>query len=49
VWKGPQGPKFTDADPEAIAKALEESRKSRKKRKFTAEPKPPLAEDGVPF
>jgi hypothetical protein len=43
VWKGPQGPKFTDADPETIAKVLDESRKLRRKRK--PEPKPPLAED----
>jgi hypothetical protein len=49
VWKAPQGPKFSDADPEAIAKALEESRASRKKRKPTPEPKAPQGEDGVPF
>jgi hypothetical protein len=48
VWKAPQGPKFSD-DPQATSKALEESQKLRKKRRLTAEPKPPLAEDGGAF
>jgi hypothetical protein len=43
VWKAPQGPKFSEANPEAIAKALAESRKLRRKR--TPIPNPPHGED----
>jgi hypothetical protein len=48
VWKAPQGPKFSE-DPKGTAKALEENRKLRKKRRLTAEPKPPHAEEGGAF